>query len=303
VASFSPVDHAIDCLIVGGGPAGLTAATYLARYRRSVLLIDDGGSRAALIPETHNFPGFRGIKGTDLLSRLRAQADNYDVAFEVGHVLNLGRAGGAFTARTRDKEVRARRVLLATGLVDESPAIAGLADGIYAGAIRYCPICDGYEAMDRRVGVLGPLGPAREKATFLRTYSRDVRLFATDFEKATSEQRHALEQAGIALLGKPVSLERTGEGVAVLTDDGRRWEFDILYPALGCEVRSELAIQLGAGCSDIGLLEVDAHQRTTIEGLYAAGDVVADLHQLSVATAHAAIAATDIHNSLPDIFR
>ena len=130
-----------------------------------------------------------------------------------------------------------------------------------------------------------------------------MRLFATDFEKATSEHRHALEQAGIALLGKPVSLERIGEGVAVLTDDGRRWELDILYPALGCEVRSELALQLGAGCSDIGLLEVDVHQRTTIEGLYAAGDVVADLHQLSVATAHAAIAATDIHNSLPNNFR
>ena len=153
-------------LIIGGGPAGLTAATYLARYRRSVLLIDDGKSRAALIPETHNFPGFQGIKGTDLLSRLRAQAKNYDVTFESGHVLKLGRASGTFTARTRDKEVRARRVLLATGLVDESPAIAGLAHGVYTGAIRYCPICDGYEAMDRRVGVLGPLGAARRKGDF-----------------------------------------------------------------------------------------------------------------------------------------
>ena len=303
MARLPLVDDAIDCLIIGGGPAGLTAATYLARYRRSVLLIDDGESRAAKIPETHNFPGFQGIKGADLLSRLRAQAENYDVAFEVGHVLNLGRAGGAFTARTREKDVRAHRVLLATGLVDESPDIAGLARGVYTGAIRYCPICDGYEALDRRVGVLGPLKAASEKAIFLRTYSRDVQLFATDFKNATAEQRHSLEQAGIALSGTPVSLGRTGEGVAVLTDDGRRWEVDILYPALGCEVRSDLALQLGAACNDNGLLEVDVHQRTTIEGLYAAGDVVADLHQLSVATAHAAIAATDIHNSLPNNFR
>ena len=166
MARLPLVDDAIDCLIIGGGPAGLTAATYLARYRRSVLLIDDGESRAAQIPETHNFPGFQGIKGADLLSRLRAQAENYDVAFEVGHVLNLGRAGGAFTARTREKDVRARRVLLATGLVDESPDIAGLARGVYTGAIRYCPICDGYEAMDRRVGVLGPLEAARRKGHF-----------------------------------------------------------------------------------------------------------------------------------------
>jgi thioredoxin reductase (NADPH) len=261
-------------------------------------LIDDGESRAALIPESHNFPGFKGIKGPELLSRLRSQAQEYEVTFETGHVLELNRSDGAFTARTSDKALRARRVLLATGLVDESPAIAGLEGSIYSGAIRYCPVCDGYEATDRRIGVLGPLEAAGKKAMFLRTYSRDVQLFATDLKKATSERQCAFINAGIALPGKPVSVKPNDEGVAVVTDDGRRWELDILYPALGCEVRSELALQLGAGCNDIGLLEVDVHQHTTIEGLYAAGDVVADLHQLSVAAAHGAIAATGIHNSL-----
>jgi thioredoxin reductase (NADPH) len=297
-------DGTIDCLIIGGGPAGLTAATYLARYRRSVLLIDDGESRAALIPESHNFPGFKGIKGSELLSRLRGQAQDYDVVFETGHVLELRQAAHEpFIASTTGKEMRARRVLLATGLVDESPAIGGLEHGIDSGAVRYCPICDGYEAMDRRIGVLGSLCEAGNKAAFMRTYSRDVRLFATDLEKVTSEHQRAFIQAGIALAGKPISVERSNEGVAVVTDGGQRWELDILYPALGCKVRSELALQLGAGRSDIGLLEVDVHQRTTIGGLYAAGDVVADLHQLSVATAHAAIAATAIHNSLPPNLR
>jgi thioredoxin reductase (NADPH) len=217
------VDGTIDCLVIGGGPAGLTAAIYLARYRRSVLLIDAGQSRASLIPESHNYPGFKGINGAELLKRLRNQAHTYDVAFETGQVLALGRADDAFTGYTPNKVVRARRVLLATGLVDDSPALPGLEGGIYSGAIRYCPICDGYEAMDRRVGVLGPLKAARQKAIFLRTYSCDVRLFATDFDKATSEDRHDLGEAGIALLGRPVSLERSGDGVVVLTDGGRHW--------------------------------------------------------------------------------
>ncbi|MBX9775748.1 MAG: NAD(P)/FAD-dependent oxidoreductase [Xanthobacteraceae bacterium] len=299
VATVAGENGIVDCLVIGGGPAGLTAATYLARYRRSVLLIDDGRSRASLIPESHNYPGFKGIKGTELLKRLRGQAQEYDVAFETDRVLTLDRADDAFTASTRNRRVRARRVLLASGLVDESPVIAGLDGGGDGGTLRYCPICDGYEAMDRRIGVLGPLETAGAKAIFLRTYSGDVQLFATDLDKATSERQRAFTQAGITVPGRAVSVVRHTGGVAVTTDDGGCWEVDVLYAAMGCKVRSELAVQLAAACSDIGLLEVDAHQRTTIEGLYAAGDVVADLHQLSVATAHAAVAATAIHNSLP----
>jgi thioredoxin reductase (NADPH) len=284
-------DDVVDCLIIGGGPAGLTAATYLARYRRSVILIDDGESRAALIPESHNFPGFKGINGQELLRRLRDQAGGYDIAFESGRVLQISRdRNSPFIAATREKEVRARRVLLATGLVDENPDVAGLAAGVYAGAVRYCPVCDGYEAMDRRIGVLGRFVPASQKAIFLRTYSRDVHLFATDLGSVGPEHQQAAMEEGIVLAGRPINVEASGVGIAVTTAETKRSELDILYPALGCEVRSELALLLGAARNNAGLLEVDAHQRTTVEGSYAAGDVVADLHQLSVATAHAAIA-------------
>lgn len=301
---MAAAEDVVDCLIVGGGPAGLTAATYLARYRRSVLLIDDGKSRARLIPESHNFPAFKGIKGPELLSRLRRQAQEYDVVFESGRVTELHRRKDkVFTAQGPGKEMRALRVLLATGLVDEGPDIPGLEGGIYSGTVRYCPICDGYEAMDRRIGVLGPLKAAGDKAIFLRTYSRSVLLFATDIENATSEHQRVFSQAGIAVLGKPINVDRSNDGVTVVAEGGQRWQVDILYPALGCRVRSDLAFQMGARRSKIGLIEVDGHQRTTIEGLYAAGDVVADLHQLNVATAHAAIAATDIHNSLTQNLR
>jgi thioredoxin reductase (NADPH) len=291
----------LDCLIVGGGPAGLTAAIYLARYRRITRLIDSGASRAALIPESHNYPGFKGIGGPELLQRLREQATLYGAVLENGEVAGLERTSkdGGFIARCGGEDILARCVLLATGLVDERPPIDGFGASVYTGAVRFCPICDGYEAMDRRIGVLGSLQSAGKKALFLRTYSRDVVVFATDDEReAASDVRKSLREAGVTLAGPPVQVERSTEGVSVIGRGGARHDVDVLYPALGCEVRSDLATALGARCNEIGNLRVDDHQKTSVEGLYGAGDVVTDLHQLSVATAHAAIAATDIHNRL-----
>jgi thioredoxin reductase (NADPH) len=290
----------LDCLIVGGGPAGLTAAIYLARYRRRALVIDDGKSRAAMIPESHNYPGFKGIAGPDLLVRLRDQALLYGGALERGNVTTLDRRpDGGFVATCGSAEILARSVLLATGLVDARPQIDGLGDGVYSGVVRFCPICDGFEAMDQRVGVMGDVADAAKKALFLRTYTRQVMLFATDDEgNSPAGVRQELSEAGVRMAGQPIAVERMDDKVAVMVQGGARVELDVLYPALGCTVRSELATALGAGCDETGNLQVDQHQQTTVKFLYAAGDVVTDLHQLSVATGHAAIAATDIHNRL-----
>jgi len=287
----------LDCLVVGGGPAGLTAALYLARYRRLAQLFDAGESRAALIPESHNYPGFKGIAGPELLARLRAQAEEYGSVIEKGKVTALARDDGLFFARCNNSEIRARSVLLATGLIDKRPPIEGFEDSVYSGAIRFCPICDGFETMDQRVGVLGEMEDAGKKALFLRTYTRDVFLFPTD--DAPNAKRDALMAAGVTVVEKPRRVDKIGDKVSVAVEGGAPVDLDVLYPALGCTVRSELAISLGAACDSTGNLRVDAHQQTTVDFLYAAGDVVTDLHQLSVATGHAAIAATDIHNRLP----
>jgi thioredoxin reductase (NADPH) len=143
--------------------------------------------------------------------------------------------------------------------------------------------------------VLGSVAHAGSKALFLRTYSREVILFPT----AVDGDRTELDKAGVAVASPPLSVVPEGKRVVVHTEDGARHVLDTLYPAMGCEVRSDLAAALGADCTDIGTLRVDDHQRTTVKGLFGAGDVVSDLHQLSVATGHAAIAATAIHNGLP----
>jgi len=293
----------LDCLIIGGGPAGLTAANYLARFRRNALLVDEGHSRALLIPETHNYPGFLGISGKDLLASLREQAERHGAQLQRDRVEELRREKGAFVARIAGASLRAQRVLLATGIVDDSPDLPGMKDAIYRGNLRFCPICDGFEASGQRIGVLGPFHTAAAKARFLRTYSRDVLLLATDVHEKQSDEVRRLNDEGIAVAGRVTDVDRSGEKIVAILQDGQRLTVDVLYPALGCAARSDLATELGARSNDSGNVYVDEKQRTSVEGLYAAGDVVTDLHQISVATGHAAVAATAIHTSLPRNYR
>ena len=292
----------VDCLVVGAGPAGLTAAIYLGRFRRSVALYDSGSSRASYIPKTRNYPGFPdGISGEELLERLREQAARYGAKPRHGLVEALERDGECFVAKVGGEAVRARRVLLATGILDKHPEMANLREAIAAGSIRLCPICDGHEVIDDRIAVYGPASSSIGHAVFMRAFTDHVTLLVPRGGEAPD--RGTLEEAerwGIRLLQSPVcAIEAPGpRRAAVRLEDGSRHEFATLYPTLGCRPRVELAMQMGARCNEKGDVLVDAHQRTSVEGLYAAGDVVAALNQLSVAVGHAAIAATDIHNSL-----
>jgi thioredoxin reductase (NADPH) len=194
------------------------------------------------------------------------------------------------------EEIKARFVLLATGIVDESPDVPGLDEAVAKGSIRYCPVCDCYEATDQRIGVLGHGEDAPSKARFLRTYSNDVTLLSLDERgSGNTEKARSLREAGIKVAGPVRAIEYSADGMRAVLRGGKAMLFDVIYPALGCGVRSELASALGAKTNDVGCLEVDSHQRTTVAGIYAAGDVVSDLHQIAVATGHAAIAANHIH--------
>jgi thioredoxin reductase (NADPH) len=293
-----------DCIIIGGGPAGLTAATYLGRFRRTTLLVDAGHSRARVIPKTRNYPGFAdGISGEDLLGALRTQAMMYGASIASATVSALAHDGEHFMATLDGRRFRAMRVLLATGLKDVKPDMPGLRDGVAHASVRYCPVCDAYEATDRSIAVYGSIADAEGKARFLRTYSRAVTLLPleADIDPGIAAR---LKANGIALAPSPPNDFRPARGgIAVELRNGIHMQFDVLYPVLGCEVGSDLATALGARCNDIGCLEVDARQQTSVAGIYAAGDVVSDLHQLSVAAGHAGVAATAIHNSLPPNFR
>jgi thioredoxin reductase (NADPH) len=290
----------MDCLIIGAGPAGLTAATYLARFKRRVSIVDAGSSRARYIPVSHNVPGFPfGIAGTELLAKLRAQAEQFGVTVESDRIQRIERDDREFVAHASQKQWRARRILLATGVVDEQPRIDGLDDAIERGIVRICAICDGFEAQDHRIAVYGPMEQAVRHATFLRTFSRSVTAVSTKAESDT-ERLHALAaESGIEIRANPRQLALDETGCEFVFDDEAVERFDTVYPVLGAKGQTQLAVELGAKVDATGELVVDRHMQTSVEHLYAAGDVVSGLNQVSVAVGHAAIAATAIHNSLP----
>src|SRR5437868_10969425 len=143
-----------DCLVVGGGPAGLTGALYLARFRRQVLVVDAGKSRAAGIPRSHNHPGFSdGISGESLLRTLRMQAEEYGAKIISGAVLSLRQATDGFAAETTTGTIVSRRILIATGITDKCPDLDVMDASIVKDSVRSCPICDGFEAIDKKIAV------------------------------------------------------------------------------------------------------------------------------------------------------
>jgi thioredoxin reductase (NADPH) len=292
----------VDCLVIGGGPAGLTAAIYLARFHLSVVVVDSGSSRAALIPLTRNHAGFPdGIHGQDLLARMRVQAERYGGTLRKGSIDALERIDGEFSAGSTAGAIRAKSVLLATGVVNRRPTMLNDVAhnrALAAGLLRYCPICDGYEVTDQRVAVLGTGERGCAEAVFLRSYTAAVTLVAPPTgHELSAVHRKSLSSAGIAVMG-PCEAITVGEKTIMLMVEGKPTQFDTLYPALGSDIRSELARQVGARTSPDGCLTVDTHQRTDVQGLYAAGDVVLGLDQISHAMGEGGVAATTIRNDL-----
>lgn len=293
----------LDCLVIGAGPAGLTAAIYLARFRRRFRVIDGGASRAALIPMSHNHAGFPdGIAGPELLARMAAQARKYGAEIVPGTVTALERGtDNLFWATLAGQVVPARTVLMATGVIDIEPELPDLPRAIERGLIRHCGICDGYEMIDHRIAVIGCGDSGLREALFLRTYSDHITLLSLGRPLDLSlEEIQKAEAAGLVIIEEPVaSVEIVGARIAsVRFHGGGRKSFDTIYSMMGSKARSDLAQVLGVEVDNKSCLITNEHQRSTIDGLYAAGDVVRSLDQISVAMGEAAIAATSIHNLL-----
>ena len=275
-----------DCVIVGGGPAGLTAAVYLQRFQRRILLVDGGDGRALKISKSHNCPGFPdGISGKELVERLAQQLRRFDGEVIAGEVTKAAlRDDSLFELELlRDTPLVCRTMLLCTGVQDRLPALPGVEQVCLADRLRQCPICDGYEYRGKTIGVLGSSDHAVNEAKFLEGFGASVWVLA-------------LEGQGQANFATRLAFD--GECVQVTMSDGSARRCDVLYAALGVEPRASLALQLGATLDDSGNVVVDAHCRSSVRGLYAAGDVVSALDQIAVAFGHGAIAATAIHNDL-----
>ncbi len=291
-------------VVVGGGPAGLTAAIYLSRYHLRTLVIDNRRSRALMIPLSHNHAGYpQGISGRSLVDRMREQALRYGTLLSDDTVTAISGGQDAFVVDA-GTSIEARAVVLATGVRNRRPAMDDTLhdEALTTGRLRYCPVCDGYEVTDKRIAVVGSGEHGTREALFLRSYSRDVTLVAPDGPHVLdADQRAKLAAGGIAAVDGPTTGYRLSNEGLELTAGGATLTFDSLYPALGSDVHSALATALGARVGQDGSILVDAHQRTSVAGLYAAGDVVLGLDQISHAMGAGGVAATTIRNDLAQI--
>jgi thioredoxin reductase len=297
-----------DVLVVGGGPAGLSAALLLGRSRRSVLLCDAGEPRNAASHAAHSFLTRDGTPPAELRRIAREQVAAYpSVELSASAVVAATADDGRFTAVLSDGQaVAARAVVLATGVRDELPAIDGFAE-MWGTSVFHCPYCDGWEVRDQPLAVYANGADAESTMTMtslIRHWSRDLVLLTDGPAPLDAEQRGRLAALRVELREAPVArLEgERGQLQRIVFTDGSSLARSALFVRPRQHPRTELAAALGCALSDgpplPGLLQIDAMGQTTVPGVYAAGDIVSPMQQITTAVATGALAGAMINHTL-----
>jgi len=285
------MEHVYDGLIVGGGPAGLSAAIYLARYNRSVLVADRGSGRSTSHEVNENYLGFPdGIASTQLRELGREQARRFGVELMSDDVSGIEHVDGVFRASSVRREYRARTVIFATGATDVFPDFELMRE--YVGrSLFWCITCDGYKVRGRRVVVVGHDGSAAVTALQFLNFTERVRIVTNRSagEAALSEEKRGdLARRGIEVYEGCIAEVQGAHGMmqALRLDDGREIELDAMFNQQGATPNSELAQSLGVETSYHGWIKCDVEQRTNVERVYAAGDVTRMFAHQIVTAAH-----------------
>ena len=297
-----------DCIVVGAGPAGLSASLFLARYRRRTLTFHHNSPRNEYAHGVHGFLGHHGISPAELLARGRDEVTSHGGLIVEGCVTRIEQlATDHFRvyAGDGDRETRtfdARRVLLATGLRDVTPDCPGFRD-FYGVTVHHCPDCDGYECIDKRIAVLGSGTKTVGFALSLLTWTNKITLINEDKGSLSARDRAKLAAFDISVRDQTIeALDgdlQSKQLRRVLFTDGDSLECDALFFNLGTELASDLHEMLGCKIDDdCGLVWVDRTRQTSVEGVYAAGDITPNSQLAVVAAAEGAMAAIHIHDSL-----
>lgn len=291
-----------DAVVVGGGPAGLAAATWLARYRRRTLVLDAGQGRNRGVEHSHGYLTRDGAPPAELLAAARADLARYPcVELRDAAVAAVRGEEGAFVVECDGgASVGAQRVVLCTGVIDATPDVAGFAEH-YGADVFHCPSCDGYEARGRDVVVLGwsehVAGFALELLDWAATVTvvTDGRRFEGDDLRREALARHGvrlLEDVAVSYVGTRGALR------AVRLQGGTEVPCSLSFFSIGHVPRAGLADDLGCERSAEGYVVVDEHGESTVPGVFAAGDLVPGLQLLQVATAKGATAGVGCALSL-----
>ncbi len=291
-----------DVIIVGGAFAGLAAATYLGRARRHVLVIDKGEPRNRFADASHGFLGSDGVNPADILAKARQQLAAYPtVRLVSGEVASarLVEDGFSFTLQTGET-LSSRLAILAFGLRDSLDPIPGLAER-WGKSVLHCPYCHGFEYSDRRLGVLWRTPMSVHQAALVAEWGPTTLYLngaSLDPDSAATLDKRGVtvEPARVkALLGEGTALS------AIELDDGRRSPLEALYVAPKSTLSSPIAAELGAAIDEgpLGpIIRTDTDKKTTVPGLYAAGDIAHMPHSVSFAVADGVTAGTAAHRAL-----
>lgn len=292
-------NEVFDCVVVGGGPAGLSAALYMGRMRRSVVVVDDEEGRSTWHQVNRNYVGFpSGIHATALRELGEEQIKKYGArllyarAISASHTVDSGK--GTFTIETNRGPVQGRTVIIATGVSDKFPVFEGSEECI-GKSMFWCIICDGYEATDKKIVVLGHGDRAASLALQLLVFTDDVTLVAWDEPFSIEPYRrqylvdHGVQVHDTGCLDYECS---NGQLRSITLEDETRLELDMLFVAQRMEPNSQLAQQLKVNVDDKGFITTDSEQLTNIPGVYAAGDVTRMFnHQVTSAVHEGGMAA------------
>ncbi len=298
-----------DCVVVGAGPGGLIAAIYLRRFRRNILLVNSGVSRASLIPKVHNLVYKGKVSGKKLLRTLNGEVLKLATEMQIGEAkIQKARNGFAISIESKasgekifTKTVFARKVILATGLEDIDPPLSNLKTLARDGLVGYCPICDGFDHLDEPIAILVQDARAIKKVKFIATYSRRLHLILLKKISKQALSRLKRVSPNVRIHFAEVDSFRATKKKSLLIHfkKGKSLIVRLAYVALGAKVRDEAFRNLkNLRRTKDGFLITNSHQETSIKGLYAVGDCAHSLAQISVAIGQAAIAATDVHNNL-----
>ena len=296
-----------DAAIVGGGPAGLNAALVLARCRRSVVVIDAGKPRNYAARHLHNFLSREGVNPARLLAMGRREVARLGVEFRSDVVCDAVACGGGFSLRLKSRRViRARTLLLATGVVDELPRI-GNVEAFYGVGVHHCPYCDGYTYSDRALCAYGEGHAGLGLALNLLTWTRNVTVLTNGCEPDRKIMREAA-RFGIRVCGERIEglVSRRGKDVGSERDplrgvrlgDGTEVACDGLFFNTEQTQRSGLPRVLGCRIDESGGVIHDKRQRTGVSGLYLAGDASVDVQFVIVAAAEGAKAGMAMNREM-----
>ncbi len=291
-----------DVIIVGGSTAGLSAALVLGRFRRHVLICDQQKPRNALADAAHNFFTRDGTPPAELLQIGREQLRPYaTVQYRVAEVVSLKLIADGFDVQTADGTVwQSRRVLLATGVRDELPAIPGLADYWGQGGVHHCPYCHGWEVRDQKIVIIGNGEVVYHLAALLSALSTDISACLYGEPQPTAEQLSQLQQMGVTLYNTAIEsiAGDSGQVQGVRLGDGRLVPCQAIFVGTKPQPHSPLAQEMGCQFDERGYVQVDELGRTSVPNLYAAGDMVTPFHQLVMAAASGAVAGSGINTDI-----